>query len=200
MSSVKAKIEQSTAAKAPLDPTALFLPFTDEIMKEPPPQGFVYNSTSMYDGTTNPNDHLKYFNTIASMGEVSDAYKCRLFPSTLNGEGKDWFNDLPRNSITCFKDLALKFLECFAHQTRVRYIVTHLSQVVQVSREPFSDYLTRYVRAVRLIPDITQNTAIFALVQNMNHEEFKNHLIKKPPATLTEALADAQQFIHFNNI
>lgn len=94
----------------------------------------------------------------------------------------------------------MKLLNSFAHHVRVKYTVTHLREVVQTVREPLSDFLSRYIRAVMLIPDITPSTAVFALVQNLLHEDFRNHLIRKTPSTLLEALAEVQPFIQLNNV
>jgi len=67
----------------------------------------------LYDGTTDPEEHLGIYKAQMYVQDVDDASYCRYFPALLKGVLQSWFNGLPPRSITCFQDLADKFVSQF---------------------------------------------------------------------------------------
>ncbi|XP_047979067.1 uncharacterized protein LOC125220986 [Salvia hispanica] len=67
--------------------------------------------------TEDPNMHLAKFleiaNTIKLNGVPEDTIKLRLFPFSLTGYARDWFDNLELGLVTSWDDLAKKFLERF---------------------------------------------------------------------------------------
>ena len=59
-----------------------------------------------YDGTKDPLDHLKSFETMMHLQGEVDEIMCRAFPTTLRGPARIWFSRLTPNSISTFKDLS----------------------------------------------------------------------------------------------
>jgi len=47
---------------------------------------------------------------------VDDAVYCRFFLATLKGVAQSWFNGLSLRIISCFQDLADRFVSPFHHQ------------------------------------------------------------------------------------
>lgn len=56
----------------------------------------------LYDGTTNPDEHLGVYEAQMYVEDVDDAAYCRYFPTTLKGVVLLWFNGLPPGTISCF--------------------------------------------------------------------------------------------------
>jgi hypothetical protein len=62
-----------------------------------------------YDGTGDPDDHLKIFESAAAIENWPQPVWCHMFNSTLVGNARTWFNQLPRRSINGFEELRKAF-------------------------------------------------------------------------------------------
>lgn len=60
-----------------------------------------------YDGTGDPDDHLKFFESAATIENCPQPVWCHMFNSTLVGNARTWFSKLPRRSIDGFEELGL---------------------------------------------------------------------------------------------
>ncbi|GJS10143.1 hypothetical protein Tco_0366939 [Tanacetum coccineum] len=58
-----------------------------------------------YDGTGDPDDHLKIFESAATIENWPQPVWCHMFNSTLVGNARNWFSKLPRRSIDGFEEL-----------------------------------------------------------------------------------------------
>jgi hypothetical protein len=67
-----------------------------------------------YKGYTDPDLHLNAFCSYMGLHAASDATKCKLFPTTLEGYSLRWFFFHPKKSIQIFQDLINKFMNDFA--------------------------------------------------------------------------------------
>lgn len=56
-------------------------PLSKEILAEPNPDKFQLPPIRDYDGTTDPESHVKLFNTWKLIMNYSDAVACRVFPT-----------------------------------------------------------------------------------------------------------------------
>ncbi|XP_019159667.1 PREDICTED: uncharacterized protein LOC109156267 [Ipomoea nil] len=79
-----------------------------------------------YSGKTDPEEHVNSFYRNMIMIGVFDAVICRAFFSTLSGRAAEWFKSVKPGSITCFADLATKFVRRFAMSRTIRKHFTHL--------------------------------------------------------------------------
>ncbi|GKE55517.1 reverse transcriptase domain-containing protein [Tanacetum coccineum] len=64
-----------------------------------------------YDGSEDPEDHLKIFQAAAKMERWAMPTWCHMFNYTLTGNARVWFDDLPQESIDSYDDLKKAFLE-----------------------------------------------------------------------------------------
>ncbi|GKF34924.1 reverse transcriptase domain-containing protein [Tanacetum coccineum] len=64
-----------------------------------------------YDGSEDPEDHLKIFQAAAKTKRWAMPTWCHMFNSTLTGNARVWFDDLPPESIDSYNDLKKAFLE-----------------------------------------------------------------------------------------
>ncbi|KAL0395264.1 UNVERIFIED_CONTAM: hypothetical protein Slati_4492600 [Sesamum latifolium] len=55
-----------------------------------------------YNGTTDPQEHLSYFENIALLHRYTPGVKCRVFVTTFTRSAQQWFNQLPSGSIRAF--------------------------------------------------------------------------------------------------
>ncbi|GJV11187.1 hypothetical protein Tco_1352728 [Tanacetum coccineum] len=74
-------------------------PFTRRIIEFAGPEYKMPNNIKLYDGTTDPEDHLSRFVGAANSGEWPMLVWCRMFQQTLDGPARGWFERLPHDSI-----------------------------------------------------------------------------------------------------
>ncbi|GJS62981.1 reverse transcriptase domain-containing protein [Tanacetum coccineum] len=86
-------------------------PFTPRIRYLDFPKTRMPNHIKTYDGSEDPEDHLKIFQAAAKTERWAMPTWCYMFNSTLTGNARVWFDDLPPDSIDSYDDLKKAFLE-----------------------------------------------------------------------------------------
>ena len=85
-------------------------PFTDEIIDVPLPSVWKGLTIKLYDGSTDPEEHLNVFKTQMTLYTTDKALWCKVFPTSLQEGPLGWFTQLSTNSVGSFKDLMTKFI------------------------------------------------------------------------------------------
>ena len=80
-------------------------PFTWGIEKAKLPRQFHQPTFIMYNGRTDPVEHVSQFKQKMAIYAQDEALMCRVFPSSLGPMAMRWFNVLRINSISSFKKL-----------------------------------------------------------------------------------------------
>ena len=80
-------------------------PFTRRIEGASLPRRFHQPTFSLYNGRTNPVEHVSHFNQKMAIHSKDEALMCKIFPSSLGLMAMRWFNGLKANSIDSFKKL-----------------------------------------------------------------------------------------------
>ena len=81
------------------------LPFTRRIEGASLPQRFNQPTFSLYNGRTDPVEHISHINQKMAVHSKDEALMCKIFPSSLGPMAIRWFNGLRANSIVFFKKL-----------------------------------------------------------------------------------------------
>nr|GEV29998.1 reverse transcriptase domain-containing protein [Tanacetum cinerariifolium] len=76
------------------------------------------NNIKTYDGTGDPEDHVKVFQAAAQVERWAMPTWCHMFNSTLIGAARVWFDELPPESIDGYKDMKAAFLSYFMQQKK----------------------------------------------------------------------------------
>ena len=82
-------------------------PFTRGIEKEKLPKRFHQPTFTMYNGCTDPVEHVSQFKQKMTVHSQDEALLCRVFPSSLGPMPMRWFDGLRTNSISSFKKLKI---------------------------------------------------------------------------------------------
>ena len=80
-------------------------PFTRGIEKAKLPRRFHQPTFSMYNGHTDPIEHVSQFKQKMAVHSQDEAFLCRVFPSSVGPMPMRWFDGLRTNSISSFKKL-----------------------------------------------------------------------------------------------
>ncbi|GJX57063.1 reverse transcriptase domain-containing protein [Tanacetum coccineum] len=75
-------------------------------------------NVKMYDGTRDPEDHLKIFQTAVKIKRWAMPTWCHMFNSTLIGLARGWFDKLPPESIYSYEIMRKAFLRNFSQQKK----------------------------------------------------------------------------------
>ena len=102
------------AVRGPED--MLSSPLGQHILSYEPPHSFTIPPFAMYDGSSDPYDHMMHFNQAMILSAGNDRLLCKVFPTSLKGTVMAWFHKLPRGSINSFDELWAAFVSqylCF---------------------------------------------------------------------------------------
>ena len=80
-------------------------PLGQHILSYEPPCDFVISPFAMYDGSSDPYDHMLHFNQAMILSAGNDCLLCKVFLASLKGPALAWFHKLPRGSINSFSEL-----------------------------------------------------------------------------------------------
>jgi len=95
----------------------------------------------LYDRTEDPEEHMGVYNAQIYLQEVDDAACYCYFLATLKGVAQSWFNGMPPGSISCFQDLANKFVRQFIATRKERRTSVYLSKIKQGSQESLTEFV-----------------------------------------------------------
>ena len=80
-------------------------PFTRSIECASLPRRFHQPALSLYNGRTDPVEHISHFSQKMAFHSKDEALMCKIFPSSLGPMAMRWFNGLKENFIDSFKKL-----------------------------------------------------------------------------------------------
>ena len=96
--------------------------FNPHIINYESPKGFAVPKFTMYDGMSDPFDHIMHSRQLITLGIGNDALMCKVFSASLHNQALSWFHRFPQNSVSTFQDISKAFVGhylCSAHQSRI---------------------------------------------------------------------------------
>ena len=119
-------------------------PFTCRIEEVELPRRFHQPTFTMYNGRTNPVEHVSQFNQRMAVYSKNEALICKVFPSSLGPMAMRWFNAFRPNSINSFKQLTQAFGSRFITSSRVPQPLDSLLSLSMRKGETLKAYSDRY--------------------------------------------------------
>ncbi|GKD76784.1 reverse transcriptase domain-containing protein [Tanacetum coccineum] len=102
------------------------------------------NNVKTYDGTGDPEDHVKIFQAAAQVERWAMPTWCHVFNSTLIGTARVWFDELPPESRDGYKDLKAAFLAYFMQQKKYVKDLVEIYNIKQRDGETIEDFMERF--------------------------------------------------------
>ena len=115
------------------------------------PRGFVISSFAMYDGSSDPYDHMLHFNKEMILNVGNDHLLCKVFLTSLKKPALAWFHKLPWRSINSFSELWAAFVSQYLCSVRQKGNISSLQTIFKGEDESISDFTRRFGRAVQHI-------------------------------------------------
>ena len=103
-----------------------FTSFGPHIIKYKTPRGFVVPKFAMYDGMSDPFDHIMHFRQLTILDIGNDALMCKVFLASLHGPTLSWFHRLQQNFVNKFWDISEAFVGNYLCSTRQKQNISTL--------------------------------------------------------------------------
>ncbi|GJS77515.1 reverse transcriptase domain-containing protein [Tanacetum coccineum] len=97
-----------------------------------------------YDGSKDPEDYLKIFQTAVKVECWAMLTWCHMFNSAFIGSARVWFDDLPAKSIDSYNDLKEAFLANFLQQKKYIKDPIELHHIKEREGESTKDFVWRF--------------------------------------------------------
>ncbi|GJZ77589.1 reverse transcriptase domain-containing protein, partial [Tanacetum coccineum] len=118
-------------------------PFTPRICYFDFPKTQMPSHIKTYDGSKDPEDHLKIFQAVVKTECWAMPTWCHMFNSTLTGNERVWFDDLPQESIDSYDDLKKAFLENYLQQKKCIKNMVEIHNIKQRDGESTEEFMRR---------------------------------------------------------
>ncbi|XP_058726960.1 uncharacterized protein LOC131598365 [Vicia villosa] len=150
-----------------------------------------------YDGTIDPDDHIKNIEAVMEYHVVHGSIKCQIFPTTLRKGTMTWYINLPPNSIQSWAELKELFLSHFTASRRQPKSEANLEAVIQGTNEPLQDYLDRFNKEVVQVQTTDYMKRYLLERRLLLGSEFKKAIKIEKMRSMNAILKRAQAFIAF---
>ncbi|GKA75103.1 reverse transcriptase domain-containing protein [Tanacetum coccineum] len=125
----------------------------------------------------NPHAHINSFKRITSTlrfrNVLNDVIKLMMFPYSLEGAAKSWYEKEPPNSILTWEDLVTKFVNQFFPPSKTTHLKNEISRFTQKFEETFSEAWERFKELLRACPHhgFTELTQVDTFYNGLNENE-----------------------------
>ena len=160
-------------------------PFTRNIEGTSLPRRFHQPTFTIYNGRTDPVEHVNHFNQRMTVHSKDEALMCKVFPSSLGLVAMRWFNGLRVNSIDSFKKLTRAFGACFITCSKVPRPLGSLLSMSMWEGETLKAYSDRYWEMFNEIDGDYDDVAISTFKAGLPAKhDLRKSLIGKPVASV----------------
>ncbi|GJR03238.1 reverse transcriptase domain-containing protein [Tanacetum coccineum] len=153
------------------------------------------NTVKTYDGTGDPEDHLKIFQAAAQVERWAMPTWCHMFNSTLIGAARVWFDELPPESIDGYKGLKAAFLAYFMQQNKYVKDPVEIHNIKQRDGETIKDFIERFKVETGRMKGAPECMRISGFMHRVNNPELTKRLNEHVPKTMEEMMTVITAFI-----
>ena len=156
------------------------------------PKGFKLNSpTHKYDGLEEPEEWLDDYLTAVKFQRGTNITAMQYVQLMLESSARHWLKNLPRGSISSWKQFRSAFIENFKSTYKRPASLEELRACKQGSRESLRAYIQRWTILKNSAEDISDESAIDALRRGLQRIDLKEQLRQMKIRTLARLLEQA---------
>lgn len=119
----------------------LSTPFNPHIINYEPPRGFVVPKFMMYNGMSDPFNHIMHFRQLMNLNIRNDALMCKVFSASLHDPTLSWFHHLPLNFVNTFQDILEAFIGYHLCPARQKQNISILQNIKLQENESLRDFM-----------------------------------------------------------
>ena len=169
--------------------------FTRGIKKAKLPRHFHQPMFTMYNGRTDPVEHVSQFKQKMAVHSQDEALLCKVFPSSLGPMPMRWFDGLRTNSISSFKKLTQSFCSRFITCNRVLQPLDSLLSMIMKEGESVKAYAERYWEMFNEIDGDFDEVAIRTFKVGLPAEHgLRKSLTGKPVTSLRQLMDKVDKY------
>ena len=172
---------------------------TASINSHPLPSKFKMPSLDSYDGMRDPFDHIATFKTTMHLQGVLDEIMCKVFPTTLKGPTRVWFNKIPPNTVDSFEELSKLFVNNFIEGQRHKHSLSNLLTIEQGENESLWSFITCFNKEALTVDEMKDKLLLVAFHNRVNYDLFIHKLYEQELQTMAELVHSAQNFMNAND-
>ncbi|GJX48071.1 reverse transcriptase domain-containing protein [Tanacetum coccineum] len=170
-------------------------PFTPRIRYFDFPKTRMPSHIKTYDGSEDPEDHLKIFQSAAKTERWAMPTWCHMFNSTLTGNARVWFDDLPKETIDSYDDLKKAFLENYLQQKKCIKDPVEIHNIRQRDGESTEEFVRRYKLECRDVKGAPECMKISGFMHGITNPELIKRLHDKIPKSVDEMMRVTTTFL-----
>nr|GFA48896.1 reverse transcriptase domain-containing protein [Tanacetum cinerariifolium] len=155
----------------------------------------VRNHIKTYDGSEDLEDHLKIFQAAAKMEHWAMPTWFYMFNSTLTGNARVWFDDLPMKSIDSYDDLRKAFLENYLQQKKCIKDPVEIHNINQRNGKSTKEFVRRYKLECRDVKGAPECMKISGFMHGITNPELIKRLHDKIPKPIDEMMSVTAAFL-----
>ncbi|GJW04839.1 reverse transcriptase domain-containing protein [Tanacetum coccineum] len=168
--------------------TSMSSSFTSRIRHFDFPKTRMPSHVKTYNGSEDPEDHLKIFQAAAKTERWAMPTWCHMFNSTLTGNARVWFDDFPPESIDSYNDLREAFLKNYLQQKKCIRDPIVLHNIKQRDGESTEDFIQRYKSESGNVKGAPECMRISGFVHGITNPELIKRFHEKIPKTVDEMM------------
>ncbi|XP_047149020.1 uncharacterized protein LOC124821199 [Vigna umbellata] len=174
-------------------------PFTATIMEEQIPDR-MFPSLEKYDGSGDPEEHLRSSVDAMTVYSPRENVWCRVFSLSIKGEALAWFHSLRPRTINSFATLRDKFERQFSAGRARNLTYLELTNIKQEKGESLRAFMDRFNRTARQVKGVGKKFTISTLATALRPSQFADNLFAEPPLTLDELQERAARFMRIEEM
>ncbi|XP_014489709.1 uncharacterized protein LOC106752523 [Vigna radiata var. radiata] len=174
------------------------LSFTEAVMQAPMPDR-PPPPIERFDGTSDPEHHLRNFIDSMAYYSKSDPVKCIAFSQSLKGEALEWYYSLPPNTIDSFGMVMTLFRKHYGTNRKDRVTAAELVNLKQEKDESLRSFMQRYNETARRVKDVNEQFIISNLPNSLKSRYVSEHLYARLPNSMEELQERMTEFIRMKD-
>ncbi|GKC13222.1 hypothetical protein Tco_1010004 [Tanacetum coccineum] len=149
----------------------------------------------LYDGTTDPEDHLSRFSSVANSGEWPMPVWCRMFQQTLYGSARGWFENLSQGSINGWVKLRQQFTTRFSTRRACFKDPTEITKIVRKANETLVAFKEIWIVETGFIIGVPEFMKISSFMDARKCPKLAKRYSDKVPKTVDEMMTRLDDFV-----
>ncbi|GJR01391.1 reverse transcriptase domain-containing protein [Tanacetum coccineum] len=149
----------------------------------------------IYDGSGDPEDHLKLFQSAEKTKRWAMPTWCHMFNSTLTENARVWFDWLSKESIDSYEDLRAAFRENYLQQTKHIKDPVEIHHIKQRNGESTENLMERYKAEVLDVEGAPECMKISEFMHGITHPELIKRLYEKILRSMDEMYRVTTSFL-----
>ena len=175
-------------------------PFYARIRAAQPPAKYKAPILPVYTEKADPIRHVGKFEDQMELLEVSDDYRCRVFPTTLSNIAQEWYWKFKPNSITSWESFRKEFCRQFSAAWTPLVYANHLEDIKQGKEKSLKNYIQRFMREANRATAVGDEGKMVAISSGIIHRSpLWDSIHRNPISTLQQFLDRADKYMKLDD-